>query len=877
MIHSNCLIKPAKPDIRCCRTVQSLRTFGANLLIRREIGAWYYFCRRPSNEKGMLVNYFKTALRNLLQNKTYSAINIFGLAVGMAVFLLIAQYVRFERSYEDFVPDRADIYRVSIHSYRNNELISASAENYPAVGPAMLHDIPQVLSFARLYNMGYKNNVIITNENSKPDPIAIKQHRFLYADSAFLPMMGYEMIRGDAATALANPFAAVISEKYARIYFGDRNPIGQTLHMHDDDFNDELATVTGVFKEVPANTHLKFDVLFSYKTLYTRRKDANKRYDQNWSREDMYTFVRLRPGTDPATVEAQLPALVARYKPQLAANREKEVLQLQPLTAIHLYSDLAEEPEANGNGTIVLFLSLIGIFVLVIAWINFINLATARAIGRAKEVGIYKVVGATRAALITRFLAEAATVNLLSLALAVGIVAATLNLFNEISGLSLDTSCLGQAWFLELLAGLWIGGTLLSGFYPAWVLSSFKPVSVLKGRWKNSSGGALLRKGLVVGQFVASVALIAGTFIVYRQLNYMTHQDLGMNISQVLITDRPGIAPNDDNNTKAFRAGIDLFRQELKKSPAIEAVSLPSTIPGMLREWRATVKRYDADAHDSIVVRTNSMDDDFLNVFKMKLIAGRMFSRSFPKDPDTSAILTLSATRLLGYKRPEDAIGKTLVLNEWNGFKPVVVGVVNDYHQVSFKKPLEPTMFTCDWYEGEYYAIRMNTEHLSQAVDHVRRAWNTAFPGNPFEYYFLDDYFNRQYANDRKFGQLFTTFATLAILISCLGLFGLSAYTASQRIKEIGIRKVLGASVTNITAMLSYDFLRLVVFSILIATPLTWLVMYGWLQSYAYRAPIPWWVFALSGLIALLIALLTVSFQAVKAALTNPVKSLRSE
>ena len=825
----------------------------------------------------MLVNYFKTALRNLLQNKTYSAINMFGLAVGMAVFLLIAQYVSFERSYEDFVPDRADIYRVSIHSYRNNELISASAENYPAVGPAMLHDIPQVLSFARLYNLGYKNNVIITNENAKPYPIVIKQRRFLYADSAFLPMMGYEMIHGNAATALSNPFSAVISDKYARIYFGDRDPIGQTLHMHDDDFNDELATVTGVFKEVPANTHLKFDVLFSYKTLYTRQKDANKRYDQNWLRADMYTFVRLRPGTEPAIVEKELPSLVARYKPQLAGHHEREVLQLQPLTSIHLYSDLAEEPEANGNGTIVLFLGLIGIFVLVIAWINFINLATARAIGRAKEVGIYKVVGATRTNLITRFLAEAAMVNILSLALAVGIVAATLTPFNVVSGLSIDTTYLQRPWFLQLLAGLGVAGTLLSGFYPAWVLSSFKPVCVLKGKLKSSSGGTLLRKGLVVGQFVASVALIAGTFIVYRQLNYMTHQDLGMNINQVLVTDRPGIAPNDDNNTKAFRAGIDLFRTELKKNPDIEAVSLPAMIPGMLREWKATVKRYDADAHDSIVVRTNSMDEDFLSVFKMKLIAGRMFSRSFPKDPDTSVILTLSATRLLGYKRPEDAIGKTLVVNEFNGFKPVVVGVVNDYHQVSFKKPLEPIMFACDWYEGEYYAIRMNTGRLSKTVDYIRQAWNTAFPGNPFEYYFLDDYFNRQYTNDRKFGQLFTTFATLAILISCLGLFGLSAYTASQRIKEIGIRKVLGASVTNITAMLSYDFLRLVVVSILIATPLTWLIMHGWLQSYAYRAPLQWWVFAAAGLIALFIALVTVSFQAIKAALTNPVKSLRSE
>jgi putative ABC transport system permease protein len=825
----------------------------------------------------MLFNYLKTGLKILLRNKTYSAINVFGLAIGMAVFLLISQYSRFENSYEDFTPDRANIYRVSIHTYRNNELISASAENYPAVGPAMLHDIPQVHCYARLYNMGYKNNVVITNENGKPFPVAIKQHRFLYADSAFLPMMGYQLIRGDVSTALASPYSAVISEENARIYFGNSNPIGQTLHMHDDDFNDERATVTGVFKEVPVNTHLKFDVLFSYNTLYTRNGNSIRRYDQNWNREDMYTFVRLKPGTDPAAVEAQLPGLVTQYKPQLAGNHEKEILQLQPLTSIHLNSDLAEEPEANGNGTIVFALGLIGIFVLVIAWINFVNLATARAIGRAREVGIYKVIGATRSQLIKRFLAEAAMINFISLALAVCIVALTIKPFDAISGLSLDNSYIGHIWFVELLAILWITGTLLSGFYPAWILSSFKPVLVLKGKYKNSTGGAMLRKGLVIGQFVASVALIAGTFIVYRQLNFMMHQDIGMNISQVLILDRPGIAPNDHSNINIFTAGIDNFRAALKRNPDIQSVSLPSIIPGMLREWKATVKRQDAAAHDSIVVRTNSMDDEFLDVFEMKLLAGRRFSRSFKKDPDTSVILTLSAAQLLGFRKPEDAIGKTLEMPQFDNLKPIVVGVVNDYHQVSFKKPLEPTVFFCDYYEGEYYSIRLNTANLSQTMERVRQTWNTAFPGNPFEYYFLDEYFNRQYANDRKFGLLFTIFASLAILISCLGLFGLTSYTASQRTREIGIRKVLGASVANITAMLSLDFLRLVLLSILIATPLTWFVMHSWLRSYAYRTSIQWWIFAVAGLTSFVIALLTVSFQAIKAAAANPIKSLRLE
>lgn len=829
----------------------------------------------PSKTRAMLFNYFKTAIRNLARNKAYATINIIGLAVGMAVFLLIAQYVRFEHSYEDFIPDRANIYRVGIQTFRNKQLIEASAENYPAVGPAMLREIPDVTAFARLYNLGYKNNVIITNENAKPDRIALKQRHFLYADSAFLPMMDYEMLRGNSADALKSPFTAVISEKYARLYFGGSDPIGRTLHMHDDDFNDELVTVTGVFKDLPPNTHLKFDVLFSYKTLFARGRNSLFRYDQSWTREDMYTFIRLRPGADAKRVEAALPGLVNRYKPRLQAAGQQQVLFLQPLKDIHLYSDLAEEPETNGNANVVFFLGIIGLFVLVIAWINFINLSTARAIGRAKEVGIYKVIGASRRQLIVRFLTEASLVNILALLIAWGLTVISLPAFDRISGLLLDGAYLVKSWFMLLLFGLWIAGTLLSGFYPAWVLSSFRPVTVLKGKWKSSSGGILLRRGLVIGQFMASITLIAGTFIIYRQLHYMMDQPLGMNIDQVVILDRPGVAPSDEKALAAFRAEIDLFRDEVKKSSSVEAVSLPSTIPGMLREFKTTIKRLNGD--DSILVRTNSMDAGFLDVFKMKLLAGRPFSRAYPKDPDTSVILTASAARLLGYKTPADAVGQTLSIPDFNGLKPVVVGVVNDYHQVSLKKPLAPSLFTCDWYEGEYYAIRIHADHLARTLDEIQRSWTKAFPGNPFEYYFLDDYFNRQYANERKFGQLFTTFSLLAILISCLGLFGLSAYTAGQRVKEIGIRKVLGASVVQITTMLSRDFLRLVMIAIFLATPLTWMTMHSWLQGFAYRTAIPWWIFGLAGIAALLIALLTVSFQAIKAAIANPVRSLHTE
>jgi len=822
----------------------------------------------------MIQSLVLTAFRNLKKNKFFSLLNILGLAVGMAVFMLIAQYVKFERSYENFIPGRENIYRVSLTVYRNNELIMASAENYPGVGPALKKELPAVMDYARLYNMGYKNNVIITNENARGGPLSFRQRKFLYADSTFLPMMGYKMQSGDARTALAEPFSAVISEKYAQLYFGNENPVGKMLHLRDDDATDELVKVTGVFKNLPQNAHLKFDVLFSYNSLYTRGNWAIRRYKEGWRRKDMYTFIQLRPGTDPEKIAAGFPAIVDKYKPELKGSQQKEVLGLQSIQDIHLNSDLAEEAESNGNGTIVFFIGLIGVFVLVIAWINYINLSTARALTRAKEVGVRKVIGAFRHQLVSQFLTEAFLINILALAIAYGLVIVSLQYFNTISGLSLDKSYLYQPWFLVLIIMLWIVGSLLSGFYPAWVLSSFKPIVVLKGKLATSVRGILLRKGLVVAQFMASVALIAGTFIVYSQLDYMMTRDLGMSINQVLVVERPGIADTSEN---VRNTTLDVFRNEVKKNPAIEAVSVSFTVPGKQREYKVTVKRYGSNSNDSIIARFNGMDYDFLDVFKMKLIAGRNFSKEYPKDDDTSVVITETAARLLGFKKPGDAVGKTLWIPQFGDWKPIIAGVVNDYHQVSFKKPLEPTIFFCRVHDGEFYSMRIHTDHLSQTIKHVQQSWAKAFPGNPFEYFFLDDYFNKQYSNEQKFGKLFITFAALAIIISCLGLFGLSAFTASQRIKEIGIRKVLGASVLNITSMLSKDFLKLVLVAVLIATPVAWFIMNKWLQGFAYRININWLVFAAAGLIALVISLVTVSFQAIKAARSNPVKSLRTE
>jgi putative ABC transport system permease protein len=823
----------------------------------------------------MIRNLFLTALRSLKKNKFFSILNIIGLGIGMAVFLLIALYVRFEQSYETFIPEMDNLYRVSLTSYVNNELSFSSAENYPGVGPTLKIELPEVQGYARLYNMGYKNNVIITYEEGKPDPIALKQRRFLYADSSFLPLMGYTMVAGDAKTALAQHSTAVLSETYARMYFGKEDPIGKMLRLQDDDYNNELVKVTGVFKDLPANTHLKFDVLFSYKTLFTRfeRARALSRYDQSWQRKDMYTFIKVQPGTDRKKLEAKFPQIVDKANPELKSKNQRDVLSLQPIEDIHLTSNLAEEFEPNGDERIVLFLGLIGMFVMTIAWINYINLSTAKAMERAKEVGVRKVMGALKAELIRQFLIEAVVINLLAAVIAIGLVALSIPYFNTLSGLSFTLVDLLQSWFLLLALGLWLTGSVLSGFYPALVLSSFKPVTVLKGKIKNSLSGIFLRKALVVFQFMASVALIAGTLTVYRQLNFMMERDLGMNIDQVLVVERPGIAPRDRN---AFNSAIDVFRNELKKYPDIEGISTSMTVPGKQREYKVLVKKYGSPDDQAVTLRVNSMDYTFLDIFKMKLVAGRAFAEEHTKDQDTSVIITESASRMLGYKKPEDALGQTLAIPDfqWN---PIIVGVVNDYHQVSLKKALDPSIFYCTNYGGEYYSLRVQTGNVSQTVENVRASWEKAFPGNPFEYFFLNDFFNRQYANEKKFGTLFSTFAILAMIVGCLGLFGLSAYTATQRTKEIGIRKTLGSSDQGIFVLLSKEYVKLVMLSIVLAFPVVWFLMSQWMESFPYRTSISPVVFLIAGLTVLAVSLLTVSYQTIKASRTNPVDSLRYE
>ena len=819
----------------------------------------------------MIKNYIKVSIRNIKKYLVFSSLNVIGLGIGMAAFFLITTWVNFERSYEDFVPENNKVFRVTLHQYLNGELSLKSAENYPGLAPALLAEVPEVESFARLYNMGYKNNVVISWEDAPGEPVNFKHRKFLYADSSFLPMMGYDLKYGDASTALAEPFSIIITEEYAKKYFGEVDPLGKMLRLQDDDFNNELCKVTGVVKEAPMNTHLKFDVLISYKTLYARGDWAPSRYNESWQRKDMYTYIKLRSEGSEDIVESKLSQLIEKYSPHTESEVREDRMFLQPITSIHLNSDLAEESEINGNGRNVDFLEIIGFIICVLAWVNYINLSTAKSIERSMEVGLRKVLGAEKNGLIGQFIVETGIINLIALVLGIAIILLVLPFFNELSGVNFDISVFLSTKFLSLVGVTWLIGTLVAGLYPGLVISSFKPAVALKGASKGKGVGATLRRALVVFQFVIAAMLITSTIIVRDQLGFLMDKDIGMKVDNILVAERPAVAEDRD----ILVQNMEVFRNLVVEHPGIDKVSTSITIPGKKREYKVPVKKYGDLDENSVTLRLNSMDYDFIDVFEMDIIAGRAFSRDFPNDPDTAAILSESAVYDLGYEKPEDIIGESLSIPRF-GMNSIVVGVVNDYHQESLKKAKDPMFF---FFSGnsEFFSMKINNNDFQPAIDHVKSSWNTAFPGNPIDYFFLDDYFNAQYEKDLKFSSLFSYFSVLTIIIGCLGLFGLSAFSIKKRTKEIGIRKVLGSTDGNLLAVLSTSFLGTIAIAFFISLPITFILMQDWLETFATRMSMGVTPYLISALIIGLITILTIGYNVFKATKLNPSDILRNE
>jgi putative ABC transport system permease protein len=819
----------------------------------------------------MLQNYFRIAWRNLKNNKAISAINIGGLALGIASSVILLSYVLFQQNYDGFNTAKADLYRVNLDVYQSNRLTLHTAENYSAAGPALKKDFPEIIDQARLYNLGYKNNCVFSYANN-----FFKESKWMYADASFLNMFTIPFVQGDPHTALTQPNSAIISASMAIKFFGKdgvRQAIGRPIQMTDDDRHRELCTIAGVFQDIPENSHLKFNILLSWATLEHDNSRALDFFENNWNRKDYFTYIRLRPGADPAALAKRLPAFIHRHIPGEASQQQESRISLQPLTSIHKTPGWQDEPEPTINGTAVNFLTAIAFFIIVIAWLNYINLATANSIYRAKEVGVRKVLGSSRASLIRQFMIESIGLNGISVAIAAFAIYLAQPLLHSFFSVQLPLSFL----FSTVYGGLFIAfltiGTFLSGLYPALVLTAFRPAVVLKGKAATSSKGWTLRRSLVVFQFTLSVLLIIGTIVVYQQVHFMLRSDLGIKVDQLMVLDRPG---RWDTARSTHNMLVKRFSEAVQRVPGVDNIAMADEKPGKEIRWPSMFSAIGARQDAKIPINTTLIDEHYVPAMGFHLLAGRNFSREFKTD-GRALVLSASAVSALGFARPADAVGKPVLMDD-SVF--TVIGVVNDFHQLSLQNRGTPAAFQYDagdLREFEYYFIRLKPGDLHAAIDQVRTAWTGSFRDNPFEYTFLDESFNSQYQGEMRFGFIFASFSLLAIGIACIGLLGLVAFTVRQRTKEIGVRKVLGAGTSDILLLLAKDFVRLIVWANAIACPLGWWMMNNWLKDFAYRIRIHWLVFLLSGGIALLIALAAIGFQAIKTASSNPINSLRTE
>lgn len=803
------------------------------------------------NRTIMWRNNFKLAFRHLLKNQTSSFINIFGLTVGIIAYLTIIQYISFELSYEDFNEYKDRIYRVALNEYTNEEEDGRGAYNYYGMAEAIQAEIPEVENFVTLHHgdgvMTYKENRYL-------------EEKILHVDSTFFQIFSFPLVAGDLQTALNQPNTVVLSKEVANKYFPTENPVGKTIRLNKK--TDLL--ITGLV-EVPQNSHIEFDFLINNKNFVDRRY---RQHNSLWDWSNFLVYIKLSPNTDPAKVEAKFPAIIDKYMEEDSGYTTEAFLQALP--DIHLYSDFGAQTR---KARIVYALLIIALFVLIIAWVNYINLSIAQATERAKEVVIRKIVGAGRRQLIGQFLAQSILINGIALGLAILISELARPIITGIIGNTSNVIFGGQTGLLLLFIGFFVLGILISGFYPALVLSAFKPVTVLKGKITNTISGNFARKGLTVFQFIASILLIAGTFALYKQIQFMQDQDLGFNPAQTLVLNGPRFGDS------TYTSKLNAFKEELIKHPSIEKFTASSSIPG--KGFSANlggIRRQGVPEKDGLLMDFFWADEAFIDAYELPLIVGQNFN-SNPQLNRQHILINESAVRKFGFKSSEDAQEKTILVGredvEENRYK--IVGIVKDYHHQSLKELKEPIVIVYHGVANSFYSLKVKTSQLPQTISFVQDHFQRFFAGNAFDYFFLDEVFNAQYQSDQRLSKILAIFSLVAIFIACLGLFGLVSFTAIKKTKEIGIRKILGATISHIAFIFSKEFLGLILIANVIALPIAWYLIKQWLENYAYAIPISWLFFAVPALLILLIALLTISFHTLKAALINPVNHLRYE
>ena len=794
----------------------------------------------------MFKNYLRVAFRNLWRHKGFSFLNIIGLTVGMVAFYLIFLYVSFELSYDSFNKKADRIYRIVCDIKTPTETLHASQPAWPV--PMHMPAEFQEIETATRISLG--DNWLVTRGDQH-----FEQPDVSLADSTFFRIFDLPLLKGNPKTVLKDPSSIVLTETAAKKFFGDADPMGQSLTLTRDKFH---ATVTGVMKDIPENSQIKASMIVSMSTMTQK---LNPDLDKEWGNYGPNGYLLLKPGTNANALEKKFAAFLEKMN---GAEMHKEqmipTLSLERLRDVYLRS--TRDGSKTGNITDVYIFSIIGVFILLIACINFINLTTARSADRAKEVGIRKVVGAGKGQLAWQFIGESVILCLLAYLLAVLFSALLLPLFNNLAGKIISPGIFSQPGQLLILLGVAVLIGMAAGTYPALVLSSFQPIAVLKGRFVTGTRGIFLRKALVVVQFTIATGLIIGTLVVYNQLSYMRSQDLGFSKDQKMILDTRG-----DSARLAFRQAVTTL-------PGVLSTAMSGSVPGggnnsaysQIENVRGEMQVANLDLY--------FVDFDYIHQFGMKMIAGRAFSREFGTDTTNAMILNEAAVKMFGYGSPAQACGKKF--DQW-GRKGTIIGVMKDFHFRGLQEVIKPLSMRIEPRACDLLSVKVGGHNLPATISAIERTWKRVLPDKPFSYFFLDEFFDKQYRSEDRFGRLFLYFAVLAIFISCLGLMGLASYSTLQRTKEIGVRKIIGASVSNIVFLLSKDFLALVGLSFLIAAPLSWYFINGWLKGFAYRIDIYWWIFVVAGLTALFIALFTVSFQAIRAALTNPVISLRAE
>lgn len=802
----------------------------------------------------MLQNYIKIAMRNLWRAKGFSAINILGLAIGMACALLIAIFVKDETSYDRFHVDADKLYRVVKDFVNDDGTRLPDATTPPALAPAMQKELPEVASVTRVFP-DWGGKFLIKYGNTK-----INEGKLYRVDSSFFDVFSFPLVKGDKKSLFDQLNSIVLTEAAAKRYFGKENPVGKVLEV------DRLGNlmVSGVLKDLPSNSHFHFDFLIS-----TRKFGPN--INTNWDWYNFYTYIKLKDKANPAILKSKIQSLYKR------ANQDgTNVFYTQPVTGIHLTSNLKWELEPNSDQLYVYVFTVIGLFILLIAAINYINLTTAKSSVRAKEIGVRKVIGAVRTSLIKQFLVESIITCLVAFGLSLIIAQAFLPVVNNLTQKQLSFLHNENLILIAFLVAFCL--SLIAGIFPALYLSSFKPIAVLKGLKLRERGALNWRKALVVVQFTISIALIIGALVISAQMNFIRSAKLGLSPSQVVVVKNAGFLSAADQSA---------FANSISQLTGVKKTALSDGVVGG-QNWTNSLRA--KGSQNEQLVNFLSVSYDFLNALDIQMKEGRGFSAAFPADTMNngilggpldqtigSVVLNETAVRDLGIREP--AVGKQIV---WGNdgdtlYNLTIVGVAKDFHFTSLRNNIKPFAFVNNPQRYQNFTLKLSTDNLKTTLTQLEEKWKTFSPERPFEYSFLDDTYAQLYQAENRFQKVFITLVILGIVIACLGLLGLAIFAARQRVKEIGIRKVLGASVANVVTLLSKDFLALVLIALVIAVPIGWWGMNKWLQDFAYRINISWWVFPLAGLLAVLIAFLTISFQAIKAAVANPVDSLRSE